>query len=101
MMEWTSGRIGNDPSEISNSSRKDYAIIFPDIHMPKMQGTEVLRKIKEMKPYQRVALLSSNSDPTHLLEEKANTIGIEACLEKLFDTERILAIVGTPAKRGT
>lgn len=87
------------------SSRKDYAIIFLDIHMPKMLGTDVLRKIKEMKPYQRVVLLSSNSDPTHLLEEKANSVGIEACLEKPFDTDRVLAIVerimGVPTRRGT
>lgn len=29
-----------------------YAIIFLDIHMPKMLGTDALGKIKEMKPYQ-------------------------------------------------
>jgi len=75
------------------SSRKDYAIIFIDIHMPKMLGTEVLKKIKEMKPNQKVVLLSSDSDPTYLLEENAKAMGIEACLEKPFDTDHVIAIV--------
>lgn len=91
-------------SGLECSADKDYGIIFLDIHMPKMLGTDVLGRIKEMKPYQRVVLLSSNSDPAHSSEERAKALGIEACLEKPFNADRIVAIVdkimGAPAGRG-
>ena len=75
------------------SSKKDYVVIFLDMHMPKMVGTEVLKRIHAMKPRQPVVMLSSNSDPTHVLEQQARQIGIEAFLEKPFEADRVLAII--------
>ncbi|MBI3549498.1 MAG: response regulator [Elusimicrobia bacterium] len=84
------------------SSQKEYAIIFLDVHMPNMPGTEVLKKIKEMRPLQRVVLLSSDSDPADELEEFSKKMGVDAFLEKPFHPDRVLELVqkimGVPAR---
>lgn len=74
-------------------SKGEYSIVFLDIHMPRMLGTEVLKKIREEKPGQKVIVLSSSCDPRRELENAALDMGMEECLDKPFDADKIVDIV--------
>lgn len=71
----------------------DFALVFLDIHMPRMLGTEVLKKIRDSKPGQKVVVLSSSCDPRRELEKEALDMGVVECLDKPFDADKIVDIV--------
>jgi len=73
--------------------KNEFDIIFLDVHMPKMQGPEVLKIIKEIKPTQIVIIFSSSSDPDYLFESKAKELGAYTCLYKPVDVNEILDII--------
>ncbi|OGS43101.1 MAG: hypothetical protein A2539_09445 [Elusimicrobia bacterium RIFOXYD2_FULL_34_15] len=73
--------------------KSEFDIIFLDVHMPKMQGPEVLKIIKEMKPTHVVIIFSSSSDPNHLFESKAKELGAYTCIYKPMDVNEILDII--------
>jgi len=73
--------------------KNEFDIIFLDVHMPKMQGPEVLKIIKEIKPKQIVIIFSSSSDPDYLFESKAKELGAYTCLYKPVDVNEILDII--------
>lgn len=70
--------------------QRDFGIIFLDVHMPKISGYEILRKIRQMKPEQKVVVMSSGSEPSHGFEEEARGLGASGCLHKPFDVDQIL-----------
>lgn len=73
--------------------QRDFDMIFLDIHIPKSSGHEVLRNIREIKPHQRVVVMSSSSDPTHRFGERAQELRVSGCLYKPFDVDQLLNAV--------
>ena len=75
------------------AAKKCYDLILLDMHMPNMNGIEVLRRIKEIHPEQKVIISSSNSDETHSLEEVARKLGAFDCLYKPMDVADIFKVI--------
>lgn len=73
--------------------KNEYEIVFLDVHMPKMSGLELLHKIKENKPGQKVVILSSSSDIGLAGELEARELGSQICLHKPFEMDEILHIL--------
>jgi len=69
---------------------RDYDIVFLDVHMPKMAGTELLKLIKGIKPLQPVVIMSSGSDPHQAFEMAAKDLGAGDCMFKPFDLEQVM-----------
>lgn len=83
----------NDGKEaLDCAERQEYALIFLDVHMPHMQGPEVLRHIRKIKPSQPVVILSSGSNPDEVNEETKG-LGALACFQKPFEIKDILQVV--------
>ncbi len=76
------------------AQQRDFAVIFLDIHMPKMTGQEVLRQIKAIKPHQRIVMLSSGANSADVKDE-TDKLGADACFQKPFDIKDILMIIST------
>lgn len=86
--------VANDGIEGVELVKKDsFVVVFLDVHMPKMQGPEALKAIKNIRPNQAVVILSSSSDSNLTFEKEAKNLGALACLYKPVDIEEIMRIV--------
>lgn len=84
--------VDDGEQALSIARERDFALIFLDVHMPKMTGPEVLKNLRDVKPMQPVVILSSSPEPDKikLLTEE---LGVSACFQKPFDTKDIYRII--------
>ena len=73
--------------------KKYYEMIFLDVHMPKMLGPEVLKRIKEQHPEQIIIIFSSDSDSNRQFEEESMKLGAFDCLYKPVDLKDIVNVI--------
>jgi len=71
-------------------------MILTDVTMPKMDGIEMARKIKEVDSYIPIIILSAHNDSTYLLE--AIELGISGYLLKPVDREKMTILLETYAR---
>jgi len=71
-------------------------MILTDVTMPKMDGIEMSRKIKEMDEYIPIIILSAHNDSTYLLE--AIELGISGYLLKPVDRDKMTIQLETYAR---
>jgi DNA-binding NarL/FixJ family response regulator len=69
----------------------DWDIIISDISMPKMNGLEALKLIKEAKPYSRVLMLSIHSEDQYAL--RAFKAGAHGYMTKDFAQQELVEAV--------
>ena len=74
---------GKEALDIYYDKKPD--IIITDIQMPKLDGLEMAKQIKECDPYQPIIVMSAFDDKERLL--KAIDIGIDQFIPKPIDTD--------------
>lgn len=89
---YTVSTVDDGEAALHAAQNHDYALIFLDVHMPKMNGPEVLRQLRKTKPNQPVAILSSAHDTVKVSAE-ANALGATAYFQKPFETGAILRLL--------
>ena len=78
-----------DGEEAISSFFKDkYDLIILDLYMPKIDGFEVLRKIKSDSPSTKIIILSGHTFPENL--KKCKSLGAEIILPKPSSIKEIL-----------
>ncbi len=60
----------------------DCVLILSDIHMPGMNGLELLRRVKRQHPGLRVLMLATPGDES---EEQVTSLGADGCVAKPID----------------
>jgi len=91
--------VFTDPSaflERAAVRRPNVAVI--DILMPKMNGLEVQTRLRQVSPYTRVIILTSNDDPS--VRATAMNAGARAFFVKGLDNKKFLAGVKAAAELG-
>jgi CheY-like chemotaxis protein len=84
--------VANDGYEaLELIKKKGYEIIITDLKMPKMDGLEVLKWIKENSPQSKVIVITGFSTPE--IAEKSLSAGAEKYLEKPFTPEVLINAV--------
>ena len=68
-----------------------YDIVFSDISMPNMDGLQMIEKIKEINPYQRVVIISAYNVSEYLL--KAIELGVDGFLLKPINIDQFVIVV--------
>lgn len=81
----------NGMEGIEEIKKKDFHLVFMDVHMPVMNGLETLKVIREIKPEMVVVIMDSYPD---LLLEEAQKTGAHTCIHKPFEIREIMEIIG-------
>ena len=77
---------------VKSIEEKPYDLILMDVHMPKLTGPEALKKIKVLRPEQKVIIFSSSSDPAYRLEKEAEQAGVVEVLLKPVDEQELARV---------
>lgn len=87
-----------DGEEAISSFFKDkYDLIILDLYMPKIDGFEVLRKIKSDSPSTKVIILSGHTFPENI--KKCKLLGAEIILPKPSGIKEILDAIHEVTER--
>ena len=78
---------------IQKIQERAYDLVLMDIHMPRMTGPEALKKIKSLRPNQKVIIFSSSSDPERHQEKQAEKEGVVECLFKPVEDQEIRRVL--------
>lgn len=70
-----------------------FDLVVLDVHMPRMGGPEALARIRELRPDQRVVVLSTSAESIQSLETRATTHGASACLLKPMDLDTLIGSI--------
>lgn len=85
----------NDPEFLLNSdllSEHHFDMVISDFMMPKMDGIDVLKAIKEIQPSAVPILLTGYSDKNNAIKS-INEVGLYYYLEKPWDNDQLVTIV--------
>ena len=75
---------------IEMARNKGFDIVFTDVHMPDMDGVEVLRAVKGLEKRTQVVLMDSYPDG---LVEKGLSLGANGCLHKPFELGSLRSVL--------
>lgn len=73
---------GEDAMAAVGAAAPDCVLILSDIHMPGMNGLELLREVKRVSPDLRVVMLAMPGDGS---EARARELGADDCVTKPID----------------
>lgn len=81
----------NGAEGVEKIAANEYALVFLDVLMPKMEGREVFEKIKKIKKVP-VAIMSGFLPANK--EKDVLALGAVACLKKPLDLEQVHKLLG-------
>lgn len=79
------------PIALELFARSDFDLVITDINMRGMDGIELIRRLRQAKPEQRVIVVTGF--PSHESQEEAFKLGSLNYIVKPFSTERFLELV--------
>ncbi len=81
--------------EILNTISFD--IILLDLALPKMDGNEILQKIKDINPNTKIILITAYRDPQRIVQAFRN--GVCDCIFKPFNLEVLKKVIENKLKK--
>lgn len=81
----------NGQEGLDKFNQGTYDIVISDLHMPVMDGIEMVRQIKEANSDQIVIITSAHDETDYLL--KLISMGVESFILKPLDVEQFLAVL--------
>ncbi len=82
---------------IARVREKHFNIIFLDIRLPDVDGTQIFEQVKTIDPEVAVIMMTGYSEEE--LVRRAISRGAYTCIYKPFDIERVLTLVGEISRR--
>ena len=89
--EVITGDDGTDALPHLNGQHLD--LIITDLHMPRMNGLELIREIRNRKVYRFVPILFLTTETKPELKREAKAAGATGWITKPFDKEKLLQII--------
>ncbi|MGB2698046.1 MAG: response regulator [Candidatus Zixiibacteriota bacterium] len=81
----------NGEEALEKISRNQYQLIITDIRMPGVDGTEVLKKAKELNPKTEVIIITGYASPQ--IKQECQKLGAAYYIAKPFQINQIRALV--------
>jgi DNA-binding NtrC family response regulator len=85
------GTAADGDDAITELQKRSYDLLLLDIKMPRMNGFEVLRYVKEKHPQTRVIMLTGFADLKNAIESKK--LGAEDFVSKPYDLVDLLTTI--------
>jgi len=76
---------------------KHFDIIFLDVRLPDIDGTQIFEQVKSTDPEVAVIMMTGHSEEE--LVRRAISLGAYTCIYKPFNVEKILTLVGEISKQ--
>lgn len=84
---------GVDALEKIKTKKIDLALV--DLHMPNMNGTTLVRKLRRISEYEKTPILMLTTESSEFRKNKAKELGANGWLTKPFDPPRLVSAVTT------
>jgi len=89
--------IAKDGEEgLEKFKEKEFDIVFTDIYMPKMNGLELVKKIKDISPATRCVIITAYSDSNFVLE--AISLNVDGFLLKPISLDSLKGVLDKVVK---
>jgi excisionase family DNA binding protein len=85
--------VSNSLKGLELIENQDYILVFLDLRMPDMDGAELFRRIKEIKPKLPVTIITGYPDSDLMMKALAH--GPFSVMKKPFSGSDILAVINT------
>ena len=85
--------VSDGQEALDQVRQRSFDLVILDVHMPRMDGLESLTRIRELRPAQRVLIMSGSYDPDQTFESRATEAGAMSCLSKPVALDEILQAV--------
>jgi len=82
---------GKEGIEMFEKHKPD--VVFTDLSMPIMHGTDAIKCIKEINPDAKIVVLSAMGDDEMIAQVKS--LGVSHFIKKPFDLHQIIAVLAT------
>lgn len=88
---------GSGAEAVARVREKHFNVIFLDIRLPDVDGTQIFEQVKAIDPDVAVIMMTGYSEEE--LVRRAISRGAYTCIYKPFDVEKILTLVGEISQR--
>ncbi len=79
--------------ESLESSKEGYSLILTDLHMPNMNGLELIERIRANKDYRFMPILFLTTETNPEMKQRARRAGATGWIVKPFVTEQLIKTV--------
>lgn len=93
------GEAANGEAALTLMRSEDIHILITDIKMPLMDGLELIRHAKELRPELKVVLVSSYSDFAYAVEAVKLGVVVDYLLKPTMEPEDLLRVIRTCKER--
>ena len=84
---------GDGVEALELAQTRQFDLVVTDHNMPRMDGVTLVRSLRELAPYDDVALIVLSTEVDPALKQKGREAGATGWIAKPFDPERMLDIV--------
>jgi two-component system chemotaxis response regulator CheY len=68
-------------------------LVITDLHMPRMNGIELIKEIRKIKSYRFVPILFLTTETKSELKQEAKAAGATGWITKPFDKNKLLQVI--------
>lgn len=85
-------RASNAPQALQHARTQDFDILITDLHMPGMDGFELIARIKEFKPAARIYVISADSQKKNI-ERLKDQLGVAHVIGKPYTSDELRRLI--------
>lgn len=75
------------------NGEETYDLLFVDINMPKLNGLELVKKIKDIEEYRQKPILVLTTENSNEMKQKGKELGVTGWIVKPFVDDKIVKAV--------
>ena len=85
--------FSNGPDLIKGISIEKPDLIISDIHMPELNGFELIEEVRRFPKGEKIPCFLISSKADRVIRKKVDTIGADAFIKKPFEFESLMAVI--------